>query len=219
MEMNYGQYFRQHATQDLSSTLHERVHDPMRPNDSNLFSHKSSHSELANSFLDLPSGPPSLLQCDFQELSSRKVFNASRYGNINDFASETPRAYGTLLLENQSKQNTENGGNCSAVPSRLELSCSSSGVSVLPSNFHASNVNIQTSDLAEVVNRHMVPGTEKVTDFATLKGDTGSAKAGNPHSKNIQMSMKISEESNSSISDQSSTILSGCPRVFCSSKG
>ncbi|KAA3458046.1 SET domain-containing protein/PHD_2 domain-containing protein/zf-HC5HC2H_2 domain-containing protein [Gossypium australe] len=222
MEMNYGQYFRQHTTQDLSSTLHERVHDPMRPNNSNLFSHKSSQSELANSFLALLSGPPSLLQCDLQELSSRKVFNASRYGNINDFASETPRAYGTLLSENWSKQNTENGGNCSAVPSRLELSSSSSGVSVLPCNFHASNVNIQASDLAEVVNHHMVPGTEKVMDFATLKGDcygTGSAKAGNPHSKNIRMSMKIPEELNSSIADQSSTILSGCPRVFCLGTG
>ncbi|XP_040973161.1 uncharacterized protein [Gossypium hirsutum] len=222
MEMNYGQYFRQHTTQDLSSTLHERVQDPMRPNNSNLFSHKSSQSELANSFLALLSGPPSLLQCDFQELSSRKVFNASRYGNINDFASETPLAYGTLLSENWSKQNTENGGNCSAVPSRLELSSSSSGVSVLPCNFHASNVNIQTSDLAEVVNHHMVPSTEKVMDFATLKGDcygTGSAKAGNPHSKNIRMSMKIPEELNSSISDQSSTILSGCPRVFCLGTG
>ncbi|XP_052886576.1 uncharacterized protein LOC108452097 [Gossypium arboreum] len=222
MEMNYGQYFRQHTTQDLSSTLHERVQDPMRPNNSNLFSHKSSQSELANSFLALLSGPPSLLQCDFQELSSRKVFNASRYGNINDFASETPVAYGTLLSENWSKQNTENGGNCSAVPSRLELSSSSSGVSVLPCNFHASNVNIQTSDLAEVVNHHMVPSTEKVMDFATLKGDcygTGSAKAGNPHSKNIRMSMKIPEELNSSITDQSSTILSGCPRVFCLGTG
>ncbi|KAB2019974.1 hypothetical protein ES319_D07G034200v1 [Gossypium barbadense] len=222
MEMNYGQYFRQHTTQDLSSTLHERVHDPMRPNNSNLFSHKSSQSELANSFVALLSGPPSLLQCDFQELSSRKVFNASRYGNINDVSSETPRAYGTLLSENWSKQNTENGGKCSAVPSRLELSSSSSGVSVLPCNFHASSVNVQTSDLAEVVNHHMVPGTEKVVDFATLKGDcysTVSAKPGNPHSKNIRMSMKIPEELNSSISDQSSTILSGCPRVFCLGTG
>ncbi|GMI95088.1 hypothetical protein HRI_003178100 [Hibiscus trionum] len=222
MEMNYGQYFRQHATEDLNSTLHERMHDPMRANNSNLFSHKSHQAELANSFLALLSGPPSLLQCDFQELSSRKVFNASRNANINDFASESPGTYGTLLSENQSNQTTENEANCSAIPSRLVLSSSSSAVSVSHGNFQVSNLNIQTSDLAKVVNHHMLPGTEKVMNFATLKGDcygTGIVKTGNPHNKNVQISTKIRKESNSSISDQPSTVLSGCPRVFCLGTG
>ncbi|XWS17845.1 hypothetical protein CRYUN_Cryun33cG0103300 [Craigia yunnanensis] len=221
MEMNSGQYFHQHATQDLSSTLHERVHDPIPPNYSNLCSHKLNHSELENSFLALLSGPPSLLQCDFQELSSQKVFNASRSVNINDFRSEIPRTFDALLSENLSNQNTQNEPNCSAAP-RLVLSSTSSGVSVLHGNLHASNSNIQTSDLVKVVNHHMLPGTEKVKDFATLKGDcygTSSAKAGNPHGKNIQVSLKIPEESNSSISDQSSTILSGYLRVFCLGTG
>ena len=221
MEMNSGQYFHQHATQDLSSTLHERMHGPMPLNYSNLFSHKSNHSELENSFLALLSGPPSLLQCDFQELSSRKVFNASRSVNFNDFGSEIPRTFDALLSENLSNQYTQNEANCSATP-RLVLSSTGSGVSVLHGNLHASNLNLQTSDLVKVVNHHVLPGTEKVKDFAALKGDcygTSSAKAGNPHSKNIQMSQKIHEESNSSISDQSSTILSGCPRVSCLGTG
>ncbi|XP_022729706.1 uncharacterized protein LOC111284891 isoform X3 [Durio zibethinus] len=222
MEMNSGQYFHEHATQDLSPTLHERMPDSMPSNYSNLCSHKSNHSELENSFLALLSGPPSLLQCDFLELSSRKVFNASRSVNINDFGSEIPRTSGALLSENLSNQNTQTGANCSAVTSSLVSSSTSCCVSVLHGSLHASNLNLQTSDLAKVVNCHMLPGTEKVKDFATLKGDcyvTSCAKAGNPHSKNIQMSPKIPEESNSFISDQPSTILSGCPRVFCLGTG
>ncbi|KAK8535219.1 hypothetical protein V6N13_081357 [Hibiscus sabdariffa] len=222
MEMNYGQYFRQHATEDLNSTLNERMHDPMRPNNSNLFSHKSNQAELANSFLALLSGPPSLLQCDFQELSSRRVFNVSRNANINDFSSESPRTHGALLSENQSNQTTENEANCSAIPSRLVSSSSGSAVPVSHGNFHVSNLNLQTSDLAKVVNHHMLPGTEKGRNFATLKGDcygTGVVRTGNPHNKNVQISTKIREESNSSISDKPSTFLSGCPRVFCLGTG
>ncbi|XVE97377.1 hypothetical protein REPUB_Repub03eG0014400 [Reevesia pubescens] len=222
MEMNSGQYFHQHATQDLSSTLHERMHEP--PNYSNLSSHKSNHSEMSNSFLALLSGPPSLLQCDFQELSSRKVLNASGSVNINDFGSEIPRSSGALLSENRSNQNIQNESNCSALPSRLISNSSSSCVSVLHGSLHATNLNLQTSDLAKVVNHHVLPGTEKVKDFAIMKGncyDTSSANSakGSLHSINIQMSPKIPEVSNSSISDQPSTILSGCPRVFCLGTG
>ncbi|XP_039018788.1 uncharacterized protein LOC120150137 isoform X2 [Hibiscus syriacus] len=104
----------------------------------------------------------------------------------------------------------------------MGLSSSSSAFSVLHGNFHVSNLNLQTSDLTKVVNHQMPPGTEKVMDFASLKGDwygTGTAKVGNPHNKNVQISTKICEESNSSISDQPSTILSGCPRVFCLGTG
>lgn len=219
VQMNSGQYLHQHATQDLSSALHERMHDPVPPNYSNLFSHKSNHSELENSFLALLSGPPSLLQCDFQELSCRKVFNSARSVNINDFGSAIPRVSGALLSENLNNQNTHNGANCSAAPSRLVLSSSSNGVSALHGNLHASDLNLQTSDLVKVVNHHTLPGVDKIKDFANLRGNcyvNSSAKAGNPHSKNTQMSPKIPEESNSSISDQSPSILSGCPRVFCS---
>ncbi|XVE53571.1 hypothetical protein DITRI_Ditri03aG0013600 [Diplodiscus trichospermus] len=218
MEMNSGLNFHQYATQELSSTLHERMQDLMPPNYSNLCSHKSNDSELENSFLALLSGPPSLLQCNFQELSSRKVFNASRSVNINDFGSKVPRASSALLSENLSNQNTQNGANCSIAPSRLVLSSTSSSVSVLHGNLHASNSNLQTSDLVKAVNHHMLPSAEEVKNFATMKGDcygTISAKAGNLHGKNILMSTRTPEESNSSIYDQSSTILSGCPRVFC----
>ncbi|XP_007011788.2 PREDICTED: uncharacterized protein LOC18587744 [Theobroma cacao] len=222
MVINSGQYFHQHVAQDLSSTLHGRMRDPMPPNSSNLCSIKSNHSEQANSFLALLSGSPSLLQCDFQELSSRKVFNASRSVNINDFGSEIPPIAGALLSETLSNQNTQNGAN-SVVPSRLVLSSTGSGVSFLHGSLHASNSNLQTSDLAKVVNHLRLPGTEKVKDVPTLNGDwygtSSTTKAGNLYSKNIQMSTKRAEELNSSTSDQSSTNLSGCPRVFCLGTG
>ncbi|XP_022756318.1 uncharacterized protein LOC111304066 isoform X3 [Durio zibethinus] len=218
MEMNSGQYFHQYATQDSSSALHERRHDSLPPNYSNLNSHKSNHSEMENSFLALLSGLPSLLQCDFRELSSQKVSNAARSVNINDFESEIPRTSGALLSENLSNKNTQNEANCSFVPYRLVSSSSSSSVSVLHGSLHASNINLQTLGLAKVVNHHMLPSIEKVKDFATLKGDccgTSSGKAGIPYRKDIQLSLKIPEESNSSISNQSLPILSRCPHMFC----
>ncbi|XVF89362.1 hypothetical protein PTKIN_Ptkin19aG0124300 [Pterospermum kingtungense] len=221
--MNSGQYLHQHAKQDLSSALHERMHESMPPNYSNLFPQKSNHSELDNSFLALLSGPPSLLQCDFQELSSRKVLNAARSVNVNDFGSAIPRASGALLSENLSNQNMQGGANCYAAPSRLVLSSSSNGVPILHGNLHASDLNLPTSDLVKEVNHHRLPGIEKIKDFANLKGDcygtSSSAKAGYPHSKDIQMSPKVLEESNFSISDQPSTILSWCPRLFCLGTG
>ncbi|OMO90756.1 hypothetical protein COLO4_18904 [Corchorus olitorius] len=141
---------------------------------------------------------------------------------MNNFGSEVPQTSGALISANMSSQSTRNGANSSAVPSRSALSSTSNGVSVLHGNVHACNFNLQNSDLAKVVNHHMLPGTEKVKDFPIQKGDcygANSARAANIYNINVQMPVKIPAESNSSISDQSSTILSGCPRVFCLDTG
>ncbi|XP_059459428.1 uncharacterized protein LOC132188988 isoform X4 [Corylus avellana] len=185
-QMNTGFHSYPHVGSDLRSMMLGRMEDPFCSNSLNFSIHRSGCADLGNSFLALLSGPPSLLQCDFQELSY-------------------PKASGSC--ENLGNQNPRNGADfCPVVSSRAVLSSNCSGNSVLH--------DLQGSDLAKAVISHIVPGSEKVKG-PYLSGGWHSTSAVKPNSMNVQSSQKMPLEANSSISKQSSTFMSGCPRVFC----
>jgi hypothetical protein len=215
MEMNTGCYSFPHVGPDLRSTMFGRMQDPVFPNSLNFNIHKPGSADLGNSFLALLSGPPSLLQCDFQEFScpkpsgsSGKLPTIASSVNVNAVGSGIPLISSGLLSENLSNQNLRNGEDlCPVVSSRAEVRSNFSGNSVLH--------DFQGSDLAKAVISHIVPGNEKVNSLSGEWHSTIPANPGKLSSPNVQCSQKLPLEANSSISKQSSSFMSGCPRVFC----
>jgi hypothetical protein len=128
----------------------------------------------------------------------------------NAFGSDIPLISNGLLSENLSNQNPRNGADfCPVVSSRAVLSSNCCGNSVLH--------DIQGSDLAKAAISHVVPGSEKVKGPYLSGGwhSTSPVNTGKLNSTNVPSSQKMPFEANSSISKQSSTFMSGCPRVFC----
>ncbi|XP_059459429.1 uncharacterized protein LOC132188988 isoform X5 [Corylus avellana] len=213
-QMNTGFHSYPHVGSDLRSMMLGRMEDPFCSNSLNFSIHRSGCADLGNSFLALLSGPPSLLQCDFQELSYPKASGScgklpsnGTSVTANAFGSDIPLTSSGLLSENLGNQNPRNGADfCPVVSSRAVLSSNCSGNSVLH--------DLQGSDLAKAVISHIVPGSEKVKG-PYLSGGWHSTSAVKPNSMNVQSSQKMPLEANSSISKQSSTFMSGCPRVFC----
>ncbi|XP_075643736.1 uncharacterized protein LOC142614956 isoform X3 [Castanea sativa] len=209
METNMLSYSYPHVASDLRSTVFGRMQD-------HFTTHKPGSVDLGNSFLALLSGSPSLLQCDFQDLSCPK--SSGSYGklatnhsnvNVNSVGSGIPLISSGLQSEYLSNQNLQNGEDlCHIVSTRAVVNSNCSGNSALH--------DFQGSDLAKsVISSHIVPGNEKVKVPYSLSGEwhhTIPAKLG---SMNVQCSQKLPLEADSSISKQSSSFMSGCPRVFC----
>ena len=225
--MDSGHYIYPHAVHDLRSAVQGRVQDLMTPNIQNINSGRLAHGELGNSFLALLSGPPSLLQCDFQEPSNSKAFRASSSKLAFDGSGLTMRAVGSGVSpivsgppsEHPSNQNMQNGANrFFAVSSRAPGNSNFGSNFVLHDGIQASNLSLPGSDLAKAVVHKLVPGNEKAKDSSSMKGEwhkTSSANARKLRNSTISMSEKVPLDTNSSLSNQSSICTSGCPRVIC----
>lgn len=225
MEMGSGHCFYPSVAPDLRSTMNGRVQDSMYPNIRNISSRRLGNAELGNSFLALLSGPPSLLQCDPQELPNLNAFSSSSSKLPIDRGGVPNSAIGTgvpptttgLLSEHQINRNMQNGANfCSS--SRAVVNSIYSSKSVLHDGLQNANLGLQGSDLANAVIHQLVPSNEKAKDFSSVKGKWKSASSvnvGKLCSSNIPISQKGPLEALSSVSSQSSVCTSGCPRVIC----
>ena len=203
------------------------IQEPLFSNTLNLGSYRSGHAELGNSFLALLSGPPSLLQCDLQQLmnpkpicTSNKLPVYSSSVTVSTAGSGVPHAPTGSLSENLGYQKPRSGMDfCPIVSSTTAVSTNCSSTSVLHDALQAANLNLQSADLAKATIHHMVPRNEKVREFSSLKGgwpvNTGSANFGKLHGTNIHASQKRPSEASSSLCDHQATFTSGCPRVFC----
>lgn len=227
MEINSGHFFHPHFGLDLRSQVHGRTPDPTFPNIPNLSSYSLGQADLGNSFLALLSGPASLLQCDFQELSNPKPFYTSSKlpiegGTIavSAIGSRNPLTSSGLLSENVSYQNLRNGvGVCPVVSPRETASSNSDRNSVLQYGLQAAKFNFQSSDLAKAAVHRMVPGNENMKDFPPLRAEWACTTPPNSvklQDTNSQLPQKMPLETESSVSNNSSTFTSGSPRVFCS---
>uniref|UniRef100_F6H3V8 Uncharacterized protein n=1 Tax=Vitis vinifera TaxID=29760 RepID=F6H3V8_VITVI len=226
MEINAGRYFPTIAHEQRSAAL-GMIQEPLFSNTLNLGSYRSGHAELGNSFLALLSGPPSLLQCDLQQLlnpkpicTSNKLPVYSSSVTVSTAGSGVPHAPTGSLSENLGYQKPRSGMDfCPIVSSTTAVSTNCSSTSVLHDALQAANLNLQSSDLAKATIHHMVPRNEKVREFSSLKGgwpvNTGSANFGKLHGTNIHASQKRPSEASSSLCDHQATFTSGCPRVFC----
>lgn len=221
-EINTDCYIYSHSQQDLRTTMLGRLQDPPFPNNSLINSHRLGDVNPGNSFLSLLSGPPSLLQCDFQELTNPKplcttgkVMNDNSSVLMNAMGSRIPLTFSGLPSENLREHSLQHGRDFyPTVSSGAMTSSNYTGNSVLP--------DLQSSDLDKEVVNCMVPGNEKAKVSFSLSGDwhnTGSANAQKACGTRFQTSYIKSLESNSSISNQSSTFMSSCPRVFCLGTG
>ncbi|KAA8525531.1 hypothetical protein F0562_007386 [Nyssa sinensis] len=126
--------------------------------------------------------------------------------------------YGTgLLSQNLRNQSPKIGADPCPVASSRRVASANCGS--LQDVLQAANLNLQNSELSKAVIHHIVPGNEKVKDISSPMGNwlTGArpANVGKPHATNIQASQKFQLQMNSPLSHQSSTLTSGCPRVFC----
>lgn len=195
-----------------------RVQDPSFPNNS----HRMGHVNPGNSFLSLLSGPPSLLQCDFQELSNPKPLCASgklMTDNssvlVNAIGSRIPLTFSGLPSENLSDNNLLHEADFfSTISNRAITSSNCISNSVLP--------DLQSSDLDKAVVHCMVPGNDKVKGSFSLSGEWHSTCPANGYKvcgTRVQTSQMKSLEANPSTSSQSSSFMSGCPRVFCLGTG
>ncbi|XP_060673473.1 uncharacterized protein LOC107421144 isoform X3 [Ziziphus jujuba] len=225
---NTGYYFYPHGQQDLRTAVHGRVQDPSLPNNSLISSHRLGNVIPGNSFLSLLSGPPSLLQCDFQEFSNPKPLcssvklmsdNSSVLANAT--GSRIPLTFNGLQSENLSGQNLHGAGFCPTnlhgagfcptISSRPMTSSNCSSKSVLP--------DVKSSELDKAVVHCMVPGNEKVKGSFSLSGEWRSTCHANVQKAcgtRVQTFQVKSMEANS---NQSASYMSGCPRVFCLSTG
>ncbi|KAM2024470.1 hypothetical protein ACFX1X_017492 [Malus domestica] len=222
MESNAGYYSYPHGSQDLRPTLLGRLQDPVLSSIPYSDSQRSEHASLGNSFLALLSGSQSVFQCDFQGLSNPKPMGTSckRLPDSNNFivngtGSAIPVTSSGLLPENMSGQHLQGGaGSFHKVSSKSVPSSSFGSKSVL--------YDLQSSDLAKVVTRDMVSGSEKVKGSFSLSGEwhgvsaADTRKAAKACGANIQSSKTKSMEASTSISNKALGFMNGCPRVFCS---
>ncbi|XP_031279661.1 uncharacterized protein LOC116138078 isoform X3 [Pistacia vera] len=219
MEMVSGHCFYPPVAPDLRSTMNGRVQDSMYPNIRNVSSRRLGNAELGNSFLALLSGPPSMLQCDPQELPNLNAFSSSSSklpidgGGVPNIAIGTgvPPPTTGLLCEHQINRNMQNGANiCSS--SRAAVNSSYSSKSILHDGLQTANLGLPGSDLANAVIHQLVPSNEKAKDFSSVKGKWKSASSvnvGKLCSSNIPISQKGPLEALSSVSSQSSVCTSG----------
>ncbi|XP_042989287.1 uncharacterized protein LOC122316660 isoform X3 [Carya illinoinensis] len=214
-----GYYSYPHAEPDLRSMVLGRMEDSVFSNSLSFSIHKTGRADLGNSFLALLSGPPSLLQCDFQEFSHPKSSSSSGKlpSNVSSFSmnavgSDIPLISNRLLSENLSNQNLRNGADFGPVFSSRAVVNSNGSNSVLH--------DLQGLDLTKAVVSHIIPCNEKVKD-PSLNGEchvTNPADTWKLSSGNVQSSQNVPLEVNSSSSKQPSAFMSGCPRVFCLDK-
>ncbi|KAI7993840.1 Histone-lysine N-methyltransferase trr [Camellia lanceoleosa] len=211
---NAGHYFYPHVTQEPSPAARGILQEATVPKTSNLCSSNSGHADLGNSFLSLLSAPPSLMQCDLQQYSNPKPLassskvpvsgNSFTIGAAGSGVSIVPAG---IFSQNLNIQNPKTGADFGAVASSraVENANYGSGYSLLDV-LQAANFNHQSSESAK-------PGFfySKWGWFSNLS----LANAGKLHGNSTQASQNTLLETNSSISRRSSTLTSGCPRVFC----
>lgn len=216
--MNTGYYSYPHAEPDLRSMVLGRMEDSVFSNSVNFNIHKTGRADLGNSFLALLSGPPSLLQCDFQEFSHPKSSCSSGKfpSNVssisaNAVGSDIPPISSRLLSENLSNQNLRNGADFGPIyPTRAVVNSNSSN-SVLH--------DLQGLDMAKAVVSHIIPSNERVKD-SSLNVECHFANPANTRklSGGNVLNSQVPLEANSSSSKQPLAFMSGCPRVFCLDK-
>ncbi|KAI4316365.1 hypothetical protein L6164_024351 [Bauhinia variegata] len=204
MEMNAGNYLYPLVGHGLRSKFVGGMQEPVYS--SRLYSnnHGSGHADTGNSFLALLSGPPSLLQCDFQEFSFAKHCStsdnlpAASRSFVGDSVGSTTflAPSGGLLPENLSNHNLQTRGDPSPV-------------SYLFHDIEISNTAIQP----------IVPGSKKAREPISSRSQCcGTSPISNLNicSAEIQTMAKVELDENSS--KQASSFMSGCPRVFCMGK-
>ncbi|GMP94389.1 hypothetical protein CsSME_00043857 [Camellia sinensis var. sinensis] len=222
---NAGHYFYPHVTQEPSPAARAILQEATVPKTSNLCSSNSGHADLGNSFLSLLSAPPSLMQCDLQQYSNPKPLassskvpvsgNSFTFGTAGSGVSLVPAG---IFSQNLNIQNPKTGAHFGAVVSSraVENANYGSGYSLLDV-LQAANLNHQSSESAKPVICRSDGRNER--DFSIPSGgwfsSTSPANAGKLHGNSTQASQNTLLETNSSVSCRSSTLTSGCPRVFC----
>lgn len=195
--------------------MHGTVQDPLLPNYPDLNSQKSGIVNLGNSFLALLSAPPSLLQCDFKELSNSKLKSDNNSVVLNAIGNGVPLRHSGSPLEYMSEQNLQHGADfCPSNSTRAVVGSNCSSNLVLP--------GLQSPGLETRAIRCTVPGSEKSKGSLSLNGEWHGAvplNAGKLPSTQVQTSHMKSVEENSFDSSQSYNFLSECPRVCCLGTG
>ncbi|CAK9146456.1 unnamed protein product [Ilex paraguariensis] len=199
------------------------IQEPIIPWHSNNL----SHTELGSSFLSLLSGPPSLLQCDLQDLSNPKSFSTSSKVPVNSSSvivsaagSGVSVAPNGLLSQNLYNRNLKAGIDlCPVVSSRAAATGSCRSASGMHDVLQAANLDVQKSELAKAGFRLNVLASEKAKGYSFPNGalftSSSPANVEKHHGNNVQESQNVPSKYNSSGFHQSSSLTSGCPRVFC----
>lgn len=193
------------------------MQDPYYPRFSCVTNHAASHADAENSFLALLSGPPSLLQCEFHELSDSKPCTSSANflaagGNfvVDSVGSGTfLTTTKGLLTEKFSNHKMQIKGDAfPAITSRAMIGLSSGVNYVFPDSQRA-DTSVQPS----------VPCIEKAREPISSKSQCcGTTPASNLNicSSDIQAMPNVALEGSSSKT--ATPFMSGCPRVFCVGK-
>lgn len=191
------------------------VQDPPFTDHLNLSFYKSGQVNLGNSFLALLSGPPSLLQCDFKEFPNLKLTSDSNSVVVNTIGSGIPLTYTGLPSEYPSEHNLQLGTDfCPSISTRAIEGSDCSSNSVLR------GFRCQGPETTAIP--CMVPVSEKAKGSFSMSRECYGAVATNAEKVSctkVQTSQVKSIEASPSFSNQSSSFLSDCPRVFCLGTG
>ena len=210
--MNAGHCPYPRVAHGLKSKFIGGMQDPVYPS----FRYSTNCGDAGNSFVALLYGPPSLLQCDFQELSDQKLCTSSSNcaaasGNSVVDSKERgalPTSSGGLITENLNNHNLQSRPD--AIPD-----ISSRAMVGLSSSSHSVFDDIQSSGAAQPT----VPGGEKARgpfSFGTQWCGTSLASSVSVCSSDIQTTPNMVLEQ--CFSKHNSLVMSGCPRVFCMGK-
>lgn len=199
MKMTAPRYFHIDAAQEQKSTASEIMQESMFPLTSNFASYKSNHAGVGTSFLALLSGPASLLQCDFQQLSNSKPLITSSKPPVSN--SSVIVSANELPAQSSFSQNLRDGADlCSNISSRVNVNLGGC----------ASHNCVQTSNFN--------PQAQSIREFSSQQGGwpaiIKTANFRKFHSTNLQASDDVSEAI-CSTPYQLSTSRNGFPRVFC----
>lgn len=219
--LNAGYHFYSHVGQEPISSARGIMQEPTFPHTSNFSFHNSGHAELGSSFLSILSGPPSLLQCDLQQLSNQKPFFTSNIVPVNAnnimiraAGSDVSRAPTGLLPQIIDSKNLKTGVDLPQnVSSRAVTREKCVSAASLHDVLEAANLNRQNFEVAKAVTHHTVSGNDKMKELSSLRGgwlaSPSLSHVRKMHNTHIQSSPS------SSIPLPPSPFTSSYPCVFC----
>ncbi|TKY58112.1 Histone-lysine N-methyltransferase trr [Spatholobus suberectus] len=214
-EMNASHYLYPQVAHGLRSKFVGGKQGPVYPSFPHSTIHGSGQADTGSSFLSLLYGPPSFLQCDFHDLSDRKLCTLSSdctaaIGNVGSIESGTFLSSSVgLITENLINRNLQSWANTFPEISSRAMVGLNSGSNFV---FH----DIQSSNTAT---QPTVPGGEKAWEsFSSLGQCLGTSPASSLNfcCSDIRTTPNMALEWCSS--KYATPFISGCPRVFCMGK-
>ncbi|KAK6927584.1 hypothetical protein RJ641_006175, partial [Dillenia turbinata] len=223
MELHSGHYLDLQFTKDPRKAACEMIQEPVLNDSLNLDPQKPGRADFANSFLALLSGPASLLQYDFQQLTNSKP--SSMYTGLSSGAngvmvsmqeSRVPMAPGVSSSQSLGHENLTSRVGLFPVASTLG---NVAGSPAALSDLQAAQLDLQRRGLARAVVQGVTSNNDEAHEFSFVNGkgltNSNPADIGRLYCTNSNAINTVHLNVSNSIFKQEAPSVRRSPHVFC----